>query len=105
MSGEAHLKLVPPPRGEEPDDLALARAAAGKDAQALSALLDRVFDRVRRTTSYLAQGRADAEDLLQLALIEIARSVSGFRGECPRSPARSARCPYETSRTWHPGSR
>jgi RNA polymerase sigma-70 factor, ECF subfamily len=83
MSSEFHLKLVEHANGEGADDLALARAAALGDSKALGSLLARVFDRVRRTTSYLGQNSGDAEDLLQLALIEIARSVGGFRGECP----------------------
>jgi RNA polymerase sigma factor (sigma-70 family) len=81
---EPRLKLVSePPRTDAPDDLALAKAAAAGDPEALSALLGRVFGRVRRTTSYLARCREDAEDSLQLALVEIARSIGGFRGECP----------------------
>ena len=80
---EPKLKLVPPDDGAAADDRALAKAAATGDPGALGTLLERVFGRVQRTTSYLAHDRADAEDLLQLALIEIARSVGGFRGECP----------------------
>jgi RNA polymerase sigma-70 factor, ECF subfamily len=83
MSGELHLKLVPHAERDPIDDVALAKVAAAGDAVALNTLLERVFSRVRRTTSYLARSRADAEDLLQLSLMEIARSVGGFRGECP----------------------
>jgi RNA polymerase sigma factor (sigma-70 family) len=80
---EPKLKLVSPDDKIASDDLALAKAAAAGDTDALDALLERVFGRVRRTTSYLSRNRTDAEDVQQLALIEIARSVEGFRGECP----------------------
>ncbi|MDJ0764374.1 MAG: RNA polymerase sigma factor [Myxococcota bacterium] len=62
-------------------DLALTRAAALGDPKAQRRLLERLFERVRRTMSYMAGGGADAEDLAQTALIQILSSAGSFRGD------------------------
>jgi RNA polymerase sigma-70 factor, ECF subfamily len=62
-------------------DVDLTRAAAGGDPNARRALVDRLFDRVRRTASYLSRDAADAEDLAQTALVRILGSAGGFEGE------------------------
>ncbi len=64
------------------NDSELAYYAARGDEQACRRLVDRLFSRVRRTMSYLAGGGADAEDLSQMALIQIVRSAGSFRGDC-----------------------
>jgi RNA polymerase sigma-70 factor (ECF subfamily) len=44
-------------------------------------LAERLLDRVRATVHYLVAADPDADDLVQLAMVEILRSVAGFRGE------------------------
>ncbi len=65
------------PAGE---DLALASAAGRADDRALRAVAERLLDRVRATVHYLVAGHADAEDLVQLSLVEILRSIDSFQG-------------------------
>jgi len=62
------------------EDLELARAAAGGEAGARRAVAERLFDRVRHTTRYLAAGHPDAEDHAQVALVEILRSLGTYSG-------------------------
>ncbi|MCP4676960.1 MAG: sigma-70 family RNA polymerase sigma factor [Deltaproteobacteria bacterium] len=64
------------------NDYELAQSAARGDEQACRHLVERLFSRVRRTVSYLAGGGADAEDLSQMALIQIVNSAGSFRGDC-----------------------
>jgi RNA polymerase sigma-70 factor (ECF subfamily) len=45
-------------------------------------LVDRVLNQVRRTTAYLTGGGAEADDLAQLALLQILGSAGSYRGEC-----------------------
>jgi RNA polymerase sigma-70 factor (ECF subfamily) len=61
-------------------DAQLARDAA-TDPLARDALVRRLAPRVRRLSASLLRGGSDAEDVSQLALLEILRSVPGFRGE------------------------
>ena len=61
-------------------DRELARAAAAGDRQARRVLLDRLLDRVRITVSCLNGGAADTDDLVQVSLIQILRSIGSFRG-------------------------
>jgi RNA polymerase sigma-70 factor (ECF subfamily) len=63
-------------------DWQLAQAAAGGDRRAAHKLADRLFGRVRATVLYLAAGHRDADDMMQLSLIQILRSAGGYRGEC-----------------------
>jgi RNA polymerase sigma factor (sigma-70 family) len=67
--------------GEPYSALGLTRAAANGDPSARKALIDRLFDRVRKTASYLAGSGADAEDIAQMSLVRILKSAGGFKGE------------------------
>jgi RNA polymerase sigma factor (sigma-70 family) len=62
-------------------DAALTAAAAAGDQRARAALVERLLDRVRRTTSYMSVSRDDVDDLAQIALMEVLRSAGSFRGE------------------------
>lgn len=66
-----------------PNDTDLARAAAEGNPAAKRALVERLVNRVRSTTRYLAGGHADAEDFAQLSFVEILQSAGSFRGESP----------------------
>lgn len=60
----------------------LARLAAGGDRVAFAALAERHYDRIFAMAWRWAGDRTAAEDIAQDAMIRIARSMSGFRGEC-----------------------
>lgn len=62
------------------DDRRLVQSAADGDPAAQKALVHRVSPRVSRTCRYLA-GDNDAQNLAQVAVLEVLRSVKGFRGE------------------------
>jgi RNA polymerase sigma-70 factor, ECF subfamily len=62
-------------------DLALAQAAAAGDPRAQRQLVDSLMDRVRNAVYYMAAGHSDAEDLSQLAFVQIFRSLGSFRGQ------------------------
>ncbi len=62
-------------------DVALAQAAANGESSARRKLAGRLFDHVRATVFYLAAGHSEVEDCVQLALIEILKSTSTFRGD------------------------
>ena len=64
-------------------DLALCRRASQGDRPALRTLADRVAPRARTTASFLARSRADAEDIVQLSMIQILRSAGSYRGLGP----------------------
>ncbi len=66
----------------ETDDHTLVKNAASGDPLDQRRLLDRVTDRIRRTSHCLTRTREEAEDFTQLVLIEIIRSAGTFRGEC-----------------------
>ena len=72
------MRTVPDKRS---DDLALARAAGRGEAQACRELAERLLRRVRLTVTYLAAGDRDADDLMQVSLIEILRVAGTYRGE------------------------
>lgn len=63
------------------DDRLLAAAAGRGEAWAEAHLARRLLERVRNTVYYLAAGDRDADDLVQLSLVEILRSAGSFRGE------------------------
>ncbi|MCP4677813.1 MAG: sigma-70 family RNA polymerase sigma factor [Deltaproteobacteria bacterium] len=63
-------------------DLELADAAGAGEARAARLLVERLMPRVRTTIHYLTPRDRDADDLVQLSLIEILHSVTSFRGEC-----------------------
>ena len=63
-------------------DVDLARAASADDTQARREVVDRLLDRVRATVRYLVSAASnDADDLVQLSLVEILRSLKTFRGK------------------------
>lgn len=64
--------------GFEPE---LVRRAGGGDRSAQSWLTQEVLPKVRKIARALTRGGPDADDATQLALLEILRSASGFRGE------------------------
>ncbi len=87
------MRLVPPsppgPAEEEPsprptlDDSEILSAIARGDETAVGALHDRVRPQIDRTVHRLL-GRTDRDrdDVAQIALIELVRSLPRFRGEC-----------------------
>lgn len=64
-----------------PEDLALMAAAGRGDGQAQRELARRLLPRVRTSVSYLAFRSSDADDLVQVSLVEVLRSAGTFRGE------------------------
>jgi len=85
------LRLVPPSadavaRSPEPalDDSQLLLALRAGDASAATAFHDRTRSVVSRTVNRLLGSHdADAEDVVQLAFIELIDSIAHFRGDCP----------------------
>lgn len=63
-------------------ELEMTQKAAGGDHNAKRDLVNSLLDQVRRTVSYLSGPDKDADDLTQLALIQILKSAGSFRGEC-----------------------
>jgi RNA polymerase sigma-70 factor, ECF subfamily len=78
MMGNANEALL---REEPLTSLELTRAAAQGDPAARRELVDLLFDRVRRTASFLSGNAADAEDLAQVALVRILSSAGTYQGE------------------------
>ncbi|MEY4577172.1 MAG: hypothetical protein RL701_1875 [Pseudomonadota bacterium] len=76
---EKTMNLRPKSLPPTPDPR-VAQAAAG-DRDAAQALLLELLPRIRNLSRYLAWGDSDADDIAQLALIEIARSFHNYRGE------------------------
>jgi len=76
----AEERRRPEEGGREEDALLLRQVAAG-DAFAQRELVRRLLPRVRATTRYLCRDDAEADDMAQIALIEILRSAGSFRGE------------------------
>jgi RNA polymerase sigma factor (sigma-70 family) len=62
-------------------DVGMMSLAASGDKSAQRQVVDRLMNRVRSTSLYLAAGHQDAEDYAQMAIIEILRSVGSYRGE------------------------
>jgi RNA polymerase sigma-70 factor (ECF subfamily) len=79
------VRLVPHRRSPGPslDDAAILAAVRAGDPSAATALHHRIRPTVDKTIQRLI-GRADAEhdDLVQTSMIEVARSLARFRGEC-----------------------
>lgn len=67
------------PSAQAPDPR-IAQAAQG-DRSAAQALLRELLPRVRNLIRYLVRGDADVDDIAQIALVEIVRSLSSYRGE------------------------
>jgi RNA polymerase sigma-70 factor (ECF subfamily) len=63
-------------------DLELAESAAAGDPAARRRLVERVLERTRRTVVYLVGADRDADDMAQIALVQILQSAHTFRGEC-----------------------
>jgi RNA polymerase sigma-70 factor (ECF subfamily) len=61
-------------------DPRVALAAAG-DRQAAQALLTELLPRVRNLVRYLMWSDADADDVVQIVLVELLRSFGSYRGE------------------------
>jgi RNA polymerase sigma-70 factor, ECF subfamily len=59
----------------------VAFAAASGDPVAMRRLADLLLDRVALTVRYLAGADSDADDYVQMSMMEILRSVGSFRGE------------------------
>ncbi len=78
LAGVGGNRIVPRYESET----ALAERAAGRDRQAERDLVDLLRDGVRRTVFYLVGSDRDADDMTQMALIEILSSVRSFRGDC-----------------------
>jgi RNA polymerase sigma-70 factor (ECF subfamily) len=74
---------VVPERRRALDDHTLVAAMRAGDTTVASALCDRLWPQVDRTIRRLVGQRdADRDDIAQLALIEIVRSVGHYRAEC-----------------------
>jgi len=84
------LRLVPrtPDLGEPPkrvsmEDAALVAAVKNGDTSVASALCDRLWPAVDRTIRRLVGHRdADRDDLAQMALIELVKSIGRYRADC-----------------------
>ena len=84
------LRLVPPP-ADHPgtpatrayDDHALVSGARAGDSAIASALCNRLWPQVDRTIRKLLGRRdTDHEDLSQLAVFEVVRTIDRYRGDC-----------------------
>ncbi|MCD6500111.1 MAG: RNA polymerase sigma factor [Deltaproteobacteria bacterium] len=64
-----------------PEVLALTEAVSLGDRKAARQLVSRLYDRARATVFYLAGTHRDADDLVQLAMMEVIRSAGSYRGE------------------------
>jgi len=58
----------------------IAQVLAG-DRPALRRITERLLPRVRTTVTYMVGGHAERDDLVQRALLEVLKSLKGFRGE------------------------
>ncbi len=64
------------------DEVAWAGAAASGDPHARRKLVEHLLPRVRRTLSYLSQNSTETDDLTQMGMIQLLRTIHQFRGEC-----------------------
>lgn len=64
-------------------DLGLMRRVAAGQRQASGAVVTRLLDRATRLIGALVQNRADANDVLQDALLEVLRSAGSYKGDAP----------------------
>jgi len=75
---------LPPPAKASLDDSELLAALRAGDPSAATALYDRTHAIVMRTVArLLGRSDADAEDVAQLAFIELVNTIERFRGDCP----------------------
>ncbi len=63
------------------EDLALAQAAASGDPDAASRFVTRALGTVRRVVRSIIADRTEADDALQLALLEVLHAAKSYRGE------------------------
>lgn len=75
-------RLAPVPSSVRDEEIALAVAAGRGDPSARRALVERVLDRTRRVVRYLVGSKIDADDVVQIALLQILGSARAYRGEC-----------------------
>ncbi len=80
------LSVKPRSRSQSPSDrrardAELVRAASAGGEEARRRLAERVLDRIRTSVRYLCGDSAESADLVQQCLVEVLRSVRGFRGE------------------------
>jgi RNA polymerase sigma-70 factor (ECF subfamily) len=69
------------PDDEDVEDVRLAARAAGGDPDAQRGLVVRLFGSVTRTVRSLLRSDAEADDAVQVSMIEILRSSAGYRGD------------------------
>ena len=62
-------------------DAAIVDAAAKGERSGRRRLIQRVLPRVEQTVRFLAKERSDTDDLIQLALVEVVRSIRSFKGD------------------------
>jgi RNA polymerase sigma-70 factor (ECF subfamily) len=62
-------------------DLILARRAATGDHKARCQIAERLFARICTSVRYLAGGDRDADDMVQISLMELMKSLGNYRGE------------------------
>lgn len=74
-------RVIPTVMRMETSDEALARAAAGGDTDAFSALITRHYDRVFRLAYRLTGVRAEAEDLCQDICAALASKLAAYRAD------------------------
>ncbi len=75
------MRLVSEERSTRSLDLELAHRAGDGDEDARRELAWRLLPRVRTTVHYLAAEDRDADDLVQMALVEVLRVVGTYRGD------------------------
>jgi len=75
-------RLVPVPSSHRDEEVALAAAAGRGEPHARRALVERVLDQTRRVAGYLVGSKSDADDVVQIALLQILGSARSYRGEC-----------------------
>lgn len=64
-------------------EVELAQRAARGEREAREAVVVRLLQRVRNLVAHMVRNRAEADDLSQIALVEVLNSVKAFRGDCP----------------------
>lgn len=77
----ADLSPLPPQKGDDGTDEALARRAAAGDAGAFDALVVLYTERVFAVAYRMLGDRAEAEDLAQEVFVTLYRALETFRGE------------------------
>ncbi len=69
------------PNASHKGDFALAQAGARGDEKARRVVAARLYERIRTAVHYLSGDHRDKDDWVQMALVEILRSLGSFRGE------------------------